>query len=84
MAGDKGYDVTVEARKAQNGEPPDYVIRHDGEISERILPPKGVSMMGEVTFHPNGQPQSPATFELHFENRSLSIDVDGQGLVSMP
>jgi len=84
IAGDKGYDVTVEGRKAQENKPACYVIRDGDHVSEEIVPAKGVSIMGQVTFHPNGQPKSPATFDVHNESRSLSVDVDGQGVVSMP
>ena len=84
MASHFNYDVTVEAKKSQHDKPSSYVIRHDEHVLEEIILAKGVSMMGEVTFHPDGRPKSPATFEVHNENRSLNVDVDGQGVVSMP
>jgi hypothetical protein len=84
MAGAFKFDVTVEARKGQGGRPPSYVIRHDNHVLEEIILAKGVSMLGEVTFHPDGTPKSPAMFDVHNETRSLSVDVDSQGVVSMP
>ena len=84
MSGTFGYDVTVEAKKGGSDKPSSYVIRHDTNILEEIILAKGVSMIGEVTFHPDGKPKSPATFEVRNENRSLNVDVDGQGVVSMP
>jgi hypothetical protein len=80
----KGCDITVEARKGENGKPASYVILQDNHVLEEIILAKGVSMLGEVTFHPDGLPKSPATFDVHNESRSLSVDVDGQGVVSMP
>jgi hypothetical protein len=84
MAGKFNFDVTVEARKGLNGKPACYVLRNGDHVMEEIVLAKGVSMIGEVTFHPDGHPKSPATFEIHTDNRSLSVDVDGSGAVSMP
>jgi len=80
MSSQLNYDVTVEGRRAQG----DYAIRHDYHVMESIVLPKGVFVLGEVTFKPSGLPKSAATFEVHTENRTLDVDVDAQGVVSMP
>lgn len=81
MASTMHENVTVEARKEQSGKPACYVIRQGDKILEEIILAKGVSMIGEVTFQPDGKPKSPSTFEVHNEKRSLPVDVDGQGMV---
>jgi hypothetical protein len=77
-------DVTIEARKGGNGILPSYVMRHENKGFEEVVLPKGVFILGEVTFNPDGSPLSPATFDVHNETRGLSVDVDKQGVVSMP
>jgi hypothetical protein len=84
MAGKFDKDVTVEAKKSVFGKPASYVIRQDDHILEEIVLAKGVTMLGEVTFAPDGKPLSAATFELHTDTKSLSVDVEGDGTVSAP
>ncbi|MBS1993316.1 MAG: hypothetical protein JSS83_22525 [Cyanobacteria bacterium SZAS LIN-3] len=83
MAIQMKFDVTVEGRKSQYGKPSSYVIRNQNRVLEEIILAKGVTIIGEVTFQPDGKPKSPAIFEVHSETRSLIVDVDAQGGVSV-
>jgi hypothetical protein len=84
MAAELGIDIAVESRQASEGKNAAYVIKSGSRTLEEVVLPEGVSMIGGITFSKEGVPDRPATFDVHMDTRSLAIDVDSQGLVTLP
>ena len=84
MASELGIDISVESRQSTEGKSAAYVIRSGPRTLEEVVLPQGVSMIGEITFSKEGQPNHPATFDVHMDTRSLAIDVDQSGIVTLP
>lgn len=74
--------ITVESR--QGGGQGSYVIRSGKRTIEEVILPKGVTMVGQVTFREDGVPESPSTFDVTLESRSLTVDIDKSGASTMP
>lgn len=84
MATELGIDISVESRQSTEGRSAAYVIRSGPRTLEEVVLPQGVSMIGEITFSKAGEPDHPATFDVHMDTRSVAIDIDRSGIVSLP
>ncbi len=84
MAAELGIDISVESRQSTEDKRAAYVIRSGSRTLEEVVLPDGVSMIGGITFSKEGVPDQPATFDVHMDTRSLAIDVDRTGLVTLP
>jgi hypothetical protein len=84
MATKFDMDITIESRQPAEGRPAAYVIRSGTKVIEEVVLPQGVSMIGELTFSKQGVPDHPATFDVHMDTRSLAVDIDRNGIVTMP
>lgn len=76
--------ITVESVQPVEGKPAAYVIKIEKKTLEEVLLPPGVTMIGGITFTASGLPTHPATFDVHMDNRSLAVDIDANGIVTMP
>lgn len=74
--------ITVESSTESDGALGSYIIHSSKRIIEEVVLPKGVTMVGEVTFTQNGMPVHPATFDVSMENRSVSVNIDKTGVAS--
>ncbi|MBK8221517.1 MAG: hypothetical protein IPK73_10890 [Candidatus Obscuribacter sp.] len=79
------YDmpITVESARSKGGQSC-YVIRSDRKTIEEVILPRGVTVVGGVTFGSDGKPNHPASFDVSMEHRSLLVNVDMSGVASMP
>lgn len=84
MASELGIDISVESKQSTEGKGAAYIIRSGQRTLEEIVLPQGVSMIGGITFTKEGQPDHPSTFDVHMDTRSLAIDVDRNGIVTLP
>jgi len=76
--------ITVESVPPVEGKPAAYVIKTERTTLEEVLLPPGVTMIGGITFTSAGLPTHPATFDVHMDNRSLAVDIDASGIVTLP
>lgn len=84
MSAEYGMEISIESRPQANGNPAAYVIASDTKNIEEVILPQGVSLIGRIKFSSQGMPENPATFDVHMDTRSISVDVDKNGTVSMP
>ncbi len=79
------YDmpITITSARMKTGQN-SYLIKSDKKILEEVVLPKGVVMLGEVTFEQTGKPVRPSSFDVTMENRSLLVNVDSSGVASLP
>lgn len=82
MATSYKMPITVESKQSTGQA--SYVIRSGKRTIEEVVLPKGVTMVGQVTFREDGVPESPSTFDVTLENRSLTVDIDKSGASTMP
>lgn len=79
-----GLSVSVTGRLAAKGEPPAYLLQNGPRTIEEIILPPGVSVIGSITFNEEGMPDHRASFTISKGPKRLHVDVDSQGVASMP
>ncbi|MBK9144229.1 MAG: GspH/FimT family protein [Candidatus Melainabacteria bacterium] len=87
-----GKEVTLKAVHPQTGmfSPSDsrapyrYLIKSETRANEEVVLPPGLSLTGMVTFSPLGRPLRPSTFIFSVDNRTSTIEIDKEGMVSVP
>lgn len=84
MAAEYGMEITIESKQPSDGHPAAYLITSGTKNIEEVVLPQGVSMVGKITFSKQGLPEYPSTFDVHMDTRSISVDVDRNGTVSLP
>ncbi len=83
MAAQFDMPITVESHRYNDTGQGSYIIRSPKKTIEEVILPKGVTMVGEVTFGEDGSPKQPSTFDVSLENRSLTVNIDKTGVASM-
>ncbi len=64
-----------------------YVISYGfpvREVHEVIILPEGVSVVGSVTFTETGAPEKPSSFIVSGSSRSVTIEIDKSGIITVP
>lgn len=61
-----------------------YVIMYDLDVAQEVVLPEGIALSGIVIFEASGQPEKPSSFILSQGKRTATIEIDKQGLVSVP
>ncbi len=84
MAAQLETSITVESVPPVEGKPAAYIIKTERKTLEEVLLPKGVTMIGGITFSKEGLPSHPSTFDVHMDTRSLAVDIDASGIVTLP
>jgi hypothetical protein len=84
MSAEYQMEITIESKPQSDGHPAAYVISSGDKTIEEVVLPQGVSMIGKITFSRRGMPELPSTFDVHMDTRSISVDVDSNGTVSLP
>lgn len=61
-----------------------YLIKTGLKANEEVVLPLGLSLTGMVTFAATGRPERPSTFILSREHRTATIEIDQEGVISVP
>lgn len=61
-----------------------YVVLIREQVSEEVVLPERVSVVGSITFNKSGLPEKPSSFIVSSENRTTTVEIDPTGLVSVP
>lgn len=61
-----------------------YVIIYDMEVAQEVVLPDGITLSGIVIFLEDGMPEKPSSFILSQGKRTATVEIDRQGLVSVP
>lgn len=76
--------ITLTSRPPTAVMPAAYMIQDEEKTVEEVRLPKGVSMIGSVTFNPQGLPNAPASFIVSKGIRIAHVEVDRDGRIQFP
>jgi len=83
-ARDRNAFLTVRVRPPTLHRPTGYVVEQESAAIDEHDFPKGIAVVGEVTFDPQGVPAAPASFFFRRGRDSLTVVVNSKGEVSIP
>jgi hypothetical protein len=83
IARDFNLNITVSSIPANAAEPCSYLIQNGKKTIEQVLLPRGVSIIGSVTFDEKGEAQHPCSFLIAKGSKSVSVEIDSSGQTSM-
>lgn len=79
-----GLSVSVTGRLPAKGETAAYLLQNGPRTIEEVLLPPGVNVIGSITFNEQGIPDSRTSFTISKGAKKMHVDVDSQGVASMP
>jgi hypothetical protein len=79
IASDYKLPITVSSLKMPATESCAYVIQNGPRTIEQIILPRGVSIVGSVTFDESGTPKARSSFVVSKGLRSVTVEVDSTG-----
>ena len=74
--------ITLKCRVAENNQGSAYEIRDEEKAVEEIILPRGVNVIGSVTFDADGRPSGPSSFIVTRGLRSSHVEIDSQGIIT--
>jgi hypothetical protein len=77
-------NITLTSRTSTDKAPGAYEIKDEEKTVEEVLLPKGVNIIGSVTFDPQGLPLHASSFIVSKGIRSAHVDVNTQGDIAVP
>lgn len=81
---ENGLSITVCGRPATQNEGTAYLIQNGNRTIEEVLLPKGVNVVGSVTFDDTGTPTMPgATFTISKGWKSSHVTLTREGIATM-
>jgi hypothetical protein len=83
IAKDYGLTITVSSAPSNSAEPCSYLIQNGTRTIEQVVLPRGVSMIGSITFDEKGFPRNRASFIVSKGTRTSYVEVDTQGQTSL-
>ena len=83
IAKDYGLTITVSSASQTGNEPCSYLIQNGTRTIEQVVLPRGVSMVGSVTFDEKGFPRNRASFIVSKGTKTSYVEVDQQGQTSL-
>ena len=83
IANDFTLKITVSSVPANAIEPSSYLIQNGKKSIEKVVLPRGVSLIGSVTFDDKGEPQQKCSFLISKGSKTVSVDIDSSGQISM-
>ncbi|PWT97218.1 MAG: hypothetical protein C5B53_08385 [Candidatus Melainabacteria bacterium] len=83
IAKDYGLVITVSSALPAGNDPCSYLIQNGTRTIEQVVLPRGVSMVGSVTFDEKGSPRNRASFIVNKGARTTYVEVDTQGQTSL-
>lgn len=84
LAKEHQVNITLTSRNPTDKTPAAYEIRDEEKTVEEVILPKGVNVVGSVTFDPQGLPLHAASFIVSKGIRSAHVDVSKQGDIAVP
>lgn len=84
LAKEHQVNITLTSRNPTDKSPAGYEIRDEEKTVEEVILPKGVNVVGSVTFDPQGLPLHSASFIVSKGIRSSHVDVSKQGEIAVP
>jgi hypothetical protein len=82
LAAQQHVEVTVSSTPAAGNDPFGYVVQAGTKTCFQYFLPRGVSLVGSVTFEDSGTPKYPTSFVISKGSRAVSVDVDAKGRTS--
>jgi hypothetical protein len=82
LAKEYNTSITLKCRTAEANQGSAYEIRDEHKAVEEVILPKGVNVVGAVTFHPEGVPRGPASFIVTKGFRNSHVEIDAQGIIT--
>lgn len=61
-----------------------YVVLIGEKVSEEVVLPESVSVVGSIKFNKTGMPERASSFIVSSENRTTTVEIDPTGLISVP
>jgi hypothetical protein len=74
--------ITLRCRTTTGDQASAYEIRDSEKAVEEVILPRGVNVVGSVTFDADGHPTGPASFIVSKNNRNSHVDIDSQGIIT--
>lgn len=74
--------ITLKCRVAENNQGSAYEIRDEEKAVEEVILPKGVNVVGSVTFNHDGLPGGPSSFIVTKGFRNSHVEIDSQGMIT--
>ncbi|HEY9788648.1 MAG TPA: hypothetical protein V6D17_24890 [Candidatus Obscuribacterales bacterium] len=78
-----GLAMTVSGRPGTKNEPSGYVIQNGERVIEQVVLPKGVTVLGSVTFNEQGVPNARGTFTVSKGWKVQSVSVNSEGIAAV-
>lgn len=78
-----GLSITVCGRPATESEGTAYLIQNGNRTIEEVLLPKGVNVLGSVTFNEEGKPNTGAIFTISKGWKSSHVNLNSEGIATM-
>jgi hypothetical protein len=82
LAVQQHVEITVSSTPATGNDPFGYVVQTGKKTWYQFFLPRGVSMVGSVTFETTGTPQNATSFVISKGSRAVSVDIDEKGRAS--
>lgn len=77
-------EVEVSGSASKSAKLFSYVVLIREQVSEEVVLPERVSVVGSITFNKSGLPKKASSFIVSSENRTTTVEIDPTGLVSVP
>lgn len=61
-----------------------YVVLIGEQVSEEVVLPERVSVVGSIKFNKSGMPEQASSFIVSSDNRTTTVEIDPTGLISVP
>lgn len=78
-----GLAITVSGRPGENKKPGAYLIQNGERTIEEVVLPKGVSVLGAITFDEQGVPSSRGTFTISKGWKTQHVNIGADGIASL-
>jgi len=82
LAVQQHVEVSVSSVPAAGNDPFGYVVQSGTKTCYEFFLPRGVSLVGSVTFEDGGVPKNPTSFVITKGSKAISVDVDAKGRTS--
>lgn len=84
LAVQRQQPVEVSGATSKSAKLYSYVVLIGEKVSEEVVLPESVSVVGSIKFNKTGMPERASSFIVSSENRTTTVEIDPSGLISVP
>jgi hypothetical protein len=84
LAVERQKEVEVSSTSTRSAKLYSYLVRIGEKVSEEVVLPDRVSVVGSIKFTKTGLPERASSFIVSSDNRTTTVEIDPTGLISVP